>query len=252
LPILSVTIDPAEVLGVGPDATLQEIRDAYRAKARRYHPDAGGDEWAFRLLVQSYESLSTARVTRAAARESEAPPRHPAPGRAQGFSDHSTPPPQPGSAHDDRESVRPGVQEPAADPTRVVDVERLALRFQFDHIWLISEHGSENRLLSCSLNVTWPDPKLAIPPESIVGHETILQNLQTGIDQVAAQTAADSSRSAVVDGRFSGWLSYPNSERASDAFDWLTRMLHSLGLSVHQWSRDVIIPRQAQSSRRGS
>jgi hypothetical protein len=252
---ISVTIDPANVLGVGLDATLQEIRDAYRSKAKRYHPDAGGEDWAFRILVESYEFLSTARVTRAAAREEAAPPRRPAAHAAQGFSDRATPPPRPeagprqAQATDGPETLRPGVQETARDPALVVNVEKLSIRYQFDHIWLITEHGSENRVLSCSLNIAWPDPKLDKAPASITGHETILQNLQEGFDRVAAETTADSARSAVVDGRFNGWLSYPSAERASEAFDRLSGMLHMVGLSVHQWSRDLIVPRHDQSSR---
>ena len=58
-------IDPQAVLGVPADATLEQIRDAYRQKCKTFHPDAGGEEWAFRVLVQSYELLSTARVLRA-------------------------------------------------------------------------------------------------------------------------------------------------------------------------------------------
>lgn len=258
---LSVTIDPAAVLGVGPEASLQEIRDAYRAKAKRYHPDAGGEEWAFRVLVTAYETLCAERVDRAADREWHAPPR---PHRAPAGSSPPPPPPPPppprreppprpsASEGKGRESVRPGVQEAAAEPSLVVDVEKLAIRFQPEHVWLISEHGGENRVLSCSLNVNWPDPKLEVAPETIVGHETILGNLQTGFDAVAAETEAETSRWSVVDGRFSGWLGYPSNERAARAFDKLSRMLHMVGLSVHMWSRDLTIPRQQGSSgRRG-
>lgn len=260
---LAVTIDPAAVLGVGPDATLQEIRDAYRSSAKRYHPDTGGEEWAFRILVESYEFLSTARVSRATAREEAAPPRRAPQPRwsaadaAHDFADRSTPPPRPEAgpgpgprqASGGPETLRPGVQETARDPAFVVNVEKLSIRYQFDHIWLITEHGSENRVLSCSLNIAWPDPKLDKAPASIMGHETILQNLQAGFDRVAAETTADSARSAVVDGRFNGWLSYPSAERASEASNRLSSMLHMVGLSVHQWSRDLIIPRHDQSSR---
>lgn len=35
-----------ERLGITPDATAQEIRDAYRRAARRHHPDAAGDRSA--------------------------------------------------------------------------------------------------------------------------------------------------------------------------------------------------------------
>ena len=60
----SFELDPQKVLGVSGEATLEEIRAAYREKAKRYHPDAGGEDWTFRILAQSYEILSTARVAR--------------------------------------------------------------------------------------------------------------------------------------------------------------------------------------------
>jgi hypothetical protein len=61
----SFEIDPHVVLGVTAEASLEQIREAYRRKSKTYHPDVGGEEWAFRVLVQSYEILSTARVMRA-------------------------------------------------------------------------------------------------------------------------------------------------------------------------------------------
>ena len=81
----SFEIDPHRVLGVGPSSTLQDIRDAYRQKAKKYHPDAGGEDWAFRILVQAYEMLSSARVVRATQTESRTPvnPRSPSAARPQ-------------------------------------------------------------------------------------------------------------------------------------------------------------------------
>jgi DnaJ domain len=259
---LSVTVDPAVVLGVGLDASLQEIRDAYRTKAKRHHPDAGGEEWVFRILVACYEALGTERVARASARESEyvrrRPSTSPAPETprrpAQGFSATTPPRPEAGPRSDpgdNHETLREGDRDEAADPSRVVDVEKLTLRFQLDHVWVISEHGSEDRTLSCSLNVNWPDPELDAPLESIAGREDILTSLQAGFDEVAAETQADSTRTEVVDGRFSGWVSYPGNARGTKALERLNSMLRGIGLSVHQRSREVILPRQASGGRRG-
>lgn len=52
------------VLGVARDATEQQIRAAYRAKARVLHPDAGGTSEAFARIATAYAVLgSPARRT---------------------------------------------------------------------------------------------------------------------------------------------------------------------------------------------
>src|SRR3954447_24634205 len=80
---LSIQIDPYSVLGVTPTASLQEIRDAYRRKTKQHHPDVGGETWAFRVLSQSYEIVSTARVARATEAEFRSSPRRPDESQAQ-------------------------------------------------------------------------------------------------------------------------------------------------------------------------
>lgn len=46
-----------EVLGVGSDSTPAEIRQAFRDAAKRAHPDTGGDEGAFRQVVDAFHRL---------------------------------------------------------------------------------------------------------------------------------------------------------------------------------------------------
>ena len=58
----SFSLDPRTILGVGSNASLDEIRDAYRAKSKKHHPDLGGDEWAFRMVARAYEVLKTTAV----------------------------------------------------------------------------------------------------------------------------------------------------------------------------------------------
>lgn len=47
--------DPFRLLGLPATATEAEVKAAYRQLARRLHPDAGGDEAAFRALREAAE-----------------------------------------------------------------------------------------------------------------------------------------------------------------------------------------------------
>jgi molecular chaperone DnaJ len=50
--------DLYELLGVPRDASPEDIKRAYRRKAREHHPDAGGDEEAFKQVTHAYQVLS--------------------------------------------------------------------------------------------------------------------------------------------------------------------------------------------------
>lgn len=58
-------MDPYKILGTPKDATASEIQRAYRQKARKHHPDAGGDAWAFQQVQQAYEEIMRARSNQA-------------------------------------------------------------------------------------------------------------------------------------------------------------------------------------------
>src|SRR5262249_51381907 len=151
---LSIQIDPHAVLGVEPGASLHEIREAYRRKAKLHHPDIGGEVWAFRIVAQAYEMLSTARVVQATQAECRNRPS-PAQASASGTTGSARSQADAQAPHHD-ETVRSGVSDAARDPTRVVEVEKLWVRFEVDHLWLLHDGSNEDRFLSCSLNISWP------------------------------------------------------------------------------------------------
>lgn len=47
-----------DTLGVLPDATPEDIKAAYRARAKQHHPDAGGDAERFGEIQRAYDVLS--------------------------------------------------------------------------------------------------------------------------------------------------------------------------------------------------
>ena len=47
-----------DILGVSKDASLKEIKSAYKDKAKEHHPDKGGDEEVFKAIQQAYDTLS--------------------------------------------------------------------------------------------------------------------------------------------------------------------------------------------------
>lgn len=45
------------VLGLPPNATPDQIKRRYRALAKRYHPDRGGDQRQMQRIIAAYEFL---------------------------------------------------------------------------------------------------------------------------------------------------------------------------------------------------
>ena len=59
-----MTRDPHGVLGVGAEAELREITAAYRALAKRWHPDRGGGPEAARRMAEINEAYDLLRAER--------------------------------------------------------------------------------------------------------------------------------------------------------------------------------------------
>ena len=51
-----------KVLGLPPNATPQQIKRRYRALAKRYHPDRGGDQKQMQRIIAAYELLMKYQV----------------------------------------------------------------------------------------------------------------------------------------------------------------------------------------------
>jgi curved DNA-binding protein CbpA len=226
-------IDPAQVLGVRSDASLEQIRDAYRARSKKYHPDLGGDEWAFRLVARSYEVLSRARVSGRLAAEAAAPPPRPAP---------TVDPVATHPSDSEGASVRKGVRDHVEHPALLVDVELLLLRMELENPYDVIALPASERNLSCSLNVVWP---IAIPAEAGPGPDRTLigPKVAAAFNDVLSRSQPTSSWQDEGATAFKGWLSYSTAQRCYGGFNLLRNALKARGLGVNQRIREIVIPR---------
>jgi hypothetical protein len=144
------------------------------------------------------------------------------------------------------EAVRGGIHDQDVDPARIVGVEHLCVRYLWDdaaYLWLTRRQSDEERFLSCSLNLSWPDQGQAnrlSPAETAA----VLADLTEVFDHMVVCTRVVTSRSHADDDQFSGWLSYSSFDRSWKALKCLHDAVRSRGLGLRQWSRDLFIPRK--------
>lgn len=246
----AIELDAAEVLGVAPGASLQEIHEAYRSRVKKHHPDVGGDDWAFRAVARAYETLSHARIRTRIGFEAPAPATDlatvAAAARPEPFldddEDEAREAVHPAPADADSEFVREGVRDRVDDPGQVVDVELFTIRYEFTGTFNLLG-GPENRNLSSCVHLTWPappahegDPELPADPET-------LRRLTRAFDRLPRRTRATSHWSDTKDGRFVAWMSYPTANQAFEAFEALHKALNEKGLGVRQSTRELFIAR---------
>ena len=124
------------------------------------------------------------------------------------------------------ESVHAGIFDHETPRARLVAVELLCIRYLWDDadfLWLTQRAPDEDRFLSCSLNISWPDQDAASRPMSHDDGAQILTALQDAFDQMIINTRVVSSRSRIEDDRFGGWLAYSNFDRAFKALGGAAR-----------------------------
>lgn len=227
----SFELDPCAVLGVEQGATLEEMRDAYREKAKKHHPDRGGDEWAFRVVARCFEILSSARVMSHAVRDASHDARGPArPGTARR---------EPAPA----EWLRPGVRDPSLDPMRTVDVEVFVVRYELSNPADLLFMPHEDMSLCCCLNIAWPSAEAGSFESTGRDASDVPRLLSEVFEEMPMRTKALSSWSSARDESFEGWLSYPTAVHAWESFRQFHETLSRRGLGVNQWTREMLVPR---------
>ncbi len=262
------SLDPRTVLGVSLGASPDEIREAYHAKSKKHHPDAGGDEWAFRMVARAYEVLKTTASVQSSHPWEQRAPGGPAPDQEQRWSwargasssradssaprwesTHAAPVDDTGPRSDavaDEEPARAshesGDFRPEPDELRRVNVELVWTRYEKDAVGPFSlTQEADDATLSVCMVISWPphalvDRAVEFPSSGETLHTLIelFGQLRTG-SVVAA-------RSQIEDGRFVGWLSYPDVSAAGDAFLFVRETLQSRGLIPRLQTRDVLLP----------
>jgi hypothetical protein len=211
------SLDPRTVLGVSPTASLDEIHEAFRSKSKKHHPDLGGDEWAFRMVARAYEVLKTTTCM--------------TPSR-----------PWESSSAEMRTAAHPGV---GPDDFRLIEAELIWVRFQSDGIappspWSLPKESDET--LSVCLVIAWPTPDLVARATELSDAHAILRTLIDLFEKLRGSASVLAGRSRIEDGRFVGWLSYPDVLAAQDAFISLRDTLKAEGLTVKLQTVDERIP----------
>ena len=265
----SFSLDPRTVLGVGPDASLDEIRDAYRAKSKKHHPDVGGDEWAFRMVTRAYEVLKTTAGAPSARswtnHVSDVGQTGPAPDWSRIWSAPFGKPSSESASqdkvgesaqeadaarsdpHEDEQSEtevresQSSVSEPAE--LRSIDVELIWTRFEKEgsERFLSTQEGDDSTLSVCIV-ISWPQHELL---ERVAGFSSTGETLRSVIsvfETVRGQQPVIAARSRIEDGRFVGWLSYVDVLTAQDSFLSLRDLFHHHRLTVKLYTRDEQIP----------
>ncbi len=265
------SLDPRTVLGVGPGASPDEIREAYHAKSKKHHPDVGGDEWAFRMVARAYEVLKAT-----AAAQSSQPWEQPGPAGAGstspqaqrwtwardgsvGGADFSTfgreswremaegssAPSSDQSATIESGSAAQGAADFRANPAalRTVSVELVWARYGKAAAGRFSSpQPADDPTLSVCMVISWPPHSLVDRAAEFSSSGETLHILIELFEQIQSGGSIVGSKSRIEDGQFVAWLSYPDVVRAENAFLLVRETLQNRGLIPKLKTRDVHVP----------
>jgi hypothetical protein len=261
------SLDPRTVLGVGPDASMEEIHEAFRAKSKKHHPDLGGDEWAFRVVARAYEVLNATAAERAVRPWERGGADVAGPVRPEGWTWNSSfaRPGGAAAAPGDSVAANDNAAEAAAEPEqadridpaatvterpgldpikiRTVEVELIWTRFEKDGpATAMSAREADEATLSICMVIAWPPADLV---DRTADFPSAAETLHTLIDQfeiLRGESSIVAARSRIEDGRFVGWLSYTDLLAAQDTFIQLRKTLRDRGLTVQLRTRDERVP----------
>jgi hypothetical protein len=90
--------------------------------------------------------------------------------------------------------------------------------------------------------MSWPDAELIERTAEFPGGAEILRTLIDLFDRLRQQDCVVAARSRIEDGRFVGWLSYPDVLTAQDAVLALRETFRARGLISRLQTRDERIP----------
>ncbi len=255
------SLDPRTILGVGAGATLEEIHEAYRAKSKKHHPDRGGDEWAFRMVARAYEVLKT--TTEMASSSGRVSPAASAPWAtaatngagpwadrrawaAAGTSSTTTTATAAETESDPAEPEAPvGAEDTPIDPSRLrsVDVELIWTRFEKDGpARILAESDADDATLSVCMVLSWPEAEAVDQASGSPGTAETLRALIDLFEELREKRSVVMARSRIEDGRFVGWLSYPDVLTAQDAILIVRENFRTRGLTIKLQTRDERIP----------
>ena len=262
----SFSLDPRTILGIGPNASLDEIRDAYRLKSKKHHPDLGGDEWAFRMVARAYEVLkATAALPPSTSSgphkadigsRGQAPdwtkiwnPTMGGPSFQSAGSGKAADPPGPSEVDpnddDQSETASQDARSPIIEPDelRTVDVELIWTRFEKEGSGqLLSTQEGDDATLSVCLVISWPPHELIDRAAAFRSTSETLRLLIDLFEGLRGQKSVVAARSRIEDGQFVGWLSYIDVLTAQDAFLFLRNTFQGQGLTVKLFTRDERVP----------